>query len=64
MRDDFDVLEPAVVSMKRSELRRTIYSHGDFMPEHYITCLVVVLDVRSQIVKMKTGLDDDLVQES
>ena len=49
MRYDFDVLEHAVLSMKRSELRRTIYSHGNLIPRHCITWLVVVLDVRGQI---------------
>ena len=45
MRYDFDVLEHVVLSMKRSELRRTIYS----IPRHCITWLVVVLHVRTQI---------------
>ena len=49
MRYDFDVLEHAVLSRKRPELRRTIYSDGDLIPRHCITWLVVVLHVRTQI---------------
>ena len=49
MRFNLDLLGHAVLSMKKAELRRTIYFHGDLIPRHYVALLwFLVLGIGSK----------------